>query len=239
MGGKGCGRNKTVTLSTIIEGPDGQFGAYIAQPSQPNGAALVVIQEIFGVNQVMRDLADSYAALGYVAIVPDLFWRLEPGIDITDKTPQEMAQAFDLLRKFNIETGIIDIQATLDFARIKAPKVGVVGYCLGGLMAYLSACQTNTDASVSYYGVSIDQNVAQASNISKPLLLHVASQDAFVSQDAQHVIGELAKTNPAIALHVYQGLDHAFARPGGDHFDAQGAATANARTAEFLKAHLV
>jgi carboxymethylenebutenolidase len=227
-----------MTLSTIIEGPDGHFGAYIARPSEPNGAALVVIQEIFGVNQVMRDLADGYASMGYLTIVPDLFWRIEPGISISDKTPQEMAQAFDLFGKFDIATGIIDIQATLNFARISAPKVGLVGYCLGGLLAYLSACTTDSDASVSYYGVSIEKYAAQATSISQPLLLHVAAQDAFVGKDAQDVIGALARANPAIALHVYQGLDHAFARPGGDHFDVAGASLANARTADFFKAHL-
>ena len=227
-----------MTFSQMIDGPDGQFGAYIAHPVEPNGAALVVIQEIFGVNEVMRDVADFYAARGYVAIVPDLFWRIEPGIDITDKTPEEMAKAFELFGRFNAETGIVDIQATIDFARKSCAKVGTVGYCLGGMLAFLTACQTNVDASVSYYGVSIDTYIDQADKITKPILLHVASEDQFVSKEAQAVISDTAENNPFLDVQIYQGLDHAFARRGGEHFDGAGAELANRRTAEFFARNL-
>jgi carboxymethylenebutenolidase len=228
-----------MTFTTMIDGPDGRFGAYIAQPVVPNGAALVVIQEIFGVNGVMRELADHYATLGYIAIVPDLFWRIEPGISITDKTPEDMARAFELFGQFNVETGILDIQSTIDFARATSPKVGAVGYCLGGLLAYLTACKTDCDASVSYYGVSIDSYAEEASNIAKPLLLHVASEDKFVSGQAQDVISATAATNANMRVFIYQGLDHAFARPGGEHFDQEGAKLANERTARFLRENLL
>ena len=228
-----------MTFTQMIPGPDGNFGVYIARPAIPNGAALVVIQEIFGVNVVMRELADYYASLGYVAIVPDLFWRLEPGINITDKTPEEMTRAFDLFGKFKTDTGIIDIQTTINFARSICPKVGAVGYCLGGLLAYLTAVQTNVDASVSFYGVSIGTQTDEADRIKTPLLLHVASLDQFVSKEAQAVIVSMAAGNGAMELHIYQGLDHAFARPGGEHFDAAGAALANDRTAAFFKANLL
>jgi carboxymethylenebutenolidase len=230
---------REMTFTTMIDGTDGRFGVYIAQPTQPNGAALVVIQEIFGVNTVMRELADHYASLGYVAIVPDLFWRIEPGISITDKTPEDMTKAFDLFGKFNVETGIKDIQSTIDFAREICPKVGAVGYCLGGLLAYLTAAQTNVDASVSFYGVSIDTHADQVAKITKPLMLHVASEDKFVSKDAQAAIANAVAGNKAIALHVYGGLDHAFARPGGEHYDAAGAELANGRTAAFFQANLL
>jgi carboxymethylenebutenolidase len=228
-----------MTFTTMIDSAEGAFGAYVAKPSQPNGAALVVIQEIFGVNEVMRTLADHYAGLGYIAIVPDLFWRIEPGISITDKTPEDMTKAFDLFGTFNVETGIKDIQTTIDYARTLAPKVGSVGYCLGGLLAYLTSCRTNVDASVSFYGVSIDKHADEASKITKPLMLHVASEDKFVSKEAQAVISAIAKDNSAMTLHMYEGLDHAFARPGGEHFDAEGAALANSRTADFFKKNLL
>lgn len=222
----------------MIDGPTGSFGAYIARPSKANGAALVVIQEIFGVNAVMRELADGYAAQGYVAIVPDLFWRIQPGISITDKTPEEMAQAFDYYGKFNVSGGIADIQATINYARTLCPKVGAVGYCLGGLLAYLTACHTDVDAIVSYYGVGIETKTDDAASISKPLLLHVASEDQFVSKEAQAAIGALVHGHSNMTLHVYDGLDHAFARPGGDHYDAAGAKLANDRTATFFGANL-
>jgi carboxymethylenebutenolidase len=228
-----------MSFSAMIDGPDGAFGAYISKPAVPNGAALVVIQEIFGVNDVMRELADSYAAQGYLAIVPDLFWRIEPGISITDKTPEDMTRAFDLFGKFNVDNGIADIQTTLDYARTLGSKVGAVGYCLGGLLAYLTACKTDVDASVSYYGVSIEKQVDQASKITKPLLLHVASEDKFVSKEAQSAIEAAASANFLMTMHLYQGLDHAFARPGGEHFDAQGAKLANDRTAAFFSEHLL
>jgi carboxymethylenebutenolidase len=225
-------------FDVMIEGPKGAFGAYIARPSQPNGAALVVIQEIFGVNAVMRELADHYAAQGYLAIAPDLFWRISPGISITDKTPEDMAKAFDYYGKFDIAGGIEDIQATLNYARTHCAKVGAVGYCLGGLLAYLTACKTDVDASVSYYGVGIDQQADSASGIKRPLLLHVASEDKFVSKEAQAVIADIASGTSLMSLHIYEGLDHAFARPAGEHFDASGAKLANDRTVAFFQANL-
>jgi carboxymethylenebutenolidase len=228
-----------MTLTQTISGPDGSFGAYIAHPNTPNGAALVVIQEIFGVNAAMRELADHYATLGYVAIVPDLFWRIEVGVNISDKTPEDMSKAFDLFGKFKTDTGIIDIQATIDFARTLCPKVGAVGYCLGGLMAFFTAAMTDVDASVSFYGVSIELNSEKATEISRPFLMHVASEDKFVSKDAQKVISHMAAKNTLIELHIYNGLDHAFARPGGEHFDATGAILANQRTASFFEVSLL
>ena len=228
-----------MTFAHNIAGPDGQFGAYLAKPERTNGAALIVIQEIFGVNQVMRDLADHYASLGYIAIVPDLFWRIEPGINITDQTPEEMSKAFELFGKFNIETGLVDLKATIEYARTLSSKVGAVGYCLGGLLAFLTACHTDIDASVSYYGVSIDAHADKASKITKPVMLHVASEDQFVGKEAQSVMTTMAAAQPAIHLHVYPNLDHAFARVGGEHFDAQGAALANQRTAEFFEQSLL
>jgi carboxymethylenebutenolidase len=228
-----------MSFSVMIDGPKGAFGTYVAKPTAPNGAALVVIQEIFGVNAVMRELADHYAAQGYFAIVPDLFWRIEPGISITDKTAEDMALAFDYYSKFDVAGGIEDIQASLTYVRTQCAKVGAVGYCLGGLLAYLTACHTDVDASVSFYGVGIDGMADRAAGIKKPLLMHVASEDQFVSKDAQVVIGQIAAGNSLIDLHVYEGLDHAFARPGGEHFDAEGAKLANDRTSAFFKAHLV
>jgi carboxymethylenebutenolidase len=141
---------------TDIKGKDGTFRAYVAKPSGPPKGAVVVIQEIFGVNAVMRHKADWLAGEGFWALAPDLFWRLQPGIDITDKTDAEWAQAMDYMKRFDAPKGVEDIQATISAARgWGAKKVGAVGYCLGGLLAYLSACRTDSDASVGYYGVNI------------------------------------------------------------------------------------
>jgi carboxymethylenebutenolidase len=221
----------------VINGPAGSFSAYAAHPEKPNGATIIVIQEIFGVNDFVRAIADDYASRGYAAIAPDLFWRIEPGVNITDKSEAEWKKAFDLYSKFNVDGGIEDIQATITHARQMLPanqKVGAVGYCLGGLLAFLTATRTDVDASVGYYGVGIDACLAESSSIKRSLLLHIAEEDGFVAKPAQRAIFDALGTNPNVTLHSYAGVDHAFARMGGEHFDQTAADLANGRTAAFF-----
>jgi len=224
-----------------IAGPDGSFGGYLASPSTGRGPGVVVIQEIFGVNKVMRDIADGLAARGYFALAPDLFWRIEAGVQLTDKSDAEWKRAFDLMTKFEPDMGIKDIQATIAHLRGlpgASGKVGAVGYCLGGLLAYLTAARTDTDASVGYYGVNIDQKLDEAKGIKKPLMLHVAAKDQFVKPDAQKKIIDALSKNPHVTIHIYPEMDHAFAREGGAHYDKACADLANGRTSTFFKQHL-
>jgi carboxymethylenebutenolidase len=224
-----------------VNGPDGKFSAYLAQPSTHKGPGVVVIQEIFGVNQFVRGVCNEYAAQGYFAIAPDLFWRIEPNVQITDKSEAEWKKAFDLYQKFNVDTGIKDIQATITHLRGvpgAGPKIGAVGYCLGGLLAYLTATRTNVDAAVGYYGVSIETHLAEKDKIKKPLLLHIAAKDQFVPPAAQAQIVDAFKDHALVAPHVYPKVDHAFARIGGQHFDQEAADLANKRTAEFFRTNL-
>ena len=224
-----------------IKTPDGDFSAYVARPAAASAPAVVVIQEIFGVNAVMRETADWLASEGYLAICPDLFWRIEPGIDITDKSKAEWDRAFELFGLFDAEKGVADIAATIDAIRKDAGcsgKVGAVGYCLGGKMAYLTAARTDVDAAVSYYGVGLDALTGEAGSIRKPLLMHIAGEDGFVPKEAQAAIHAALDGNPLITIHDYPGRDHAFARQGGEHYDAADAGTANARTLAFFKANL-
>jgi carboxymethylenebutenolidase len=226
-----------ITLSS----PDGKFGAYLAQPASNKGPGIVVIQEIFGVNQVMRAICDGLAAQGYFALAPDLFWRMEPNIQITDKSEAEWKKAFELYQKFNVETGVKDIQLAITHLRGvpgAGPKVGAVGYCLGGLLAYLTAARTNVDAAVGYYGVSIDQHLNEKDKIKKPVVLHIAEKDQFVPAAAQTQIIDAFKGHASVTTHRYAGVDHAFARVGGQHYDRAAADLANQRTAEFFKTHL-
>ena len=217
-----------VTVTT----PDGEFMAYQAG----SGPALVVIQEIFGVNQVMRDLCEDFAAQGYTAICPDLFWRMEPGVQLTDKTEEEWEQAFDYMQRFDIDAGVKDIAHTLDYARRQSGgKAGAIGYCLGGLLAYLTACRTDADAVVGYYGVNIDKYLDEASKIERPLVLHIAGEDRFVDKDQQRKVMDGLGDNPHVTLFHYPEQDHAFAREGGEHFDPEAAETANARSRKFLQ----
>ncbi|MFN4310118.1 MAG: dienelactone hydrolase family protein [Ferrovibrio sp.] len=219
----------------------GRFTGYLAEPAGGKGPGILVIQEIFGVNKVMRDICDGLAAQGYIALCPDLFWRQEPGVDITDKTKAEWDKAFALFGGFNLDKGIEDLKASLSVLR-KLPgcngKVGTVGYCLGGRLAYLMACRSDVDAAVGYYGVMLQDHLAEAKNIKKPLLLHCATEDKFVPKDAQAKIAAELKNYPLVTRLDYQGNDHAFARVGGEHYDKAAADLANSRTAEFFKKHL-
>ncbi|WP_297507086.1 dienelactone hydrolase family protein [uncultured Caulobacter sp.] len=227
--------SETLTITT----PDGAFSAYVARPPASAAApAIVVIQEIFGVNKVMRDICDGLAAQGYVAVCPDLFWRIEPGIDITDQSEAEWKRAFELFNAFDVDAGVSDIAATIAAVR-QLPgvngKVGAVGYCLGGLLAFLTATRTDVDASVSYYGVGLEQRVGEAEKLNKPLLMHIAEKDQFVPPEARQVILNALKDHPQIELHTYADRDHAFAREGGAHYDAADAAKANGRTLAFFQ----
>jgi carboxymethylenebutenolidase len=226
-----------ITLSS----PDGKFGGYLAQPTSNKGPGIVVIQEIFGVNQVMRDICDGLAAQGYFALAPDLFWRMEPNIQITDKSEAEWKKAFELYQRFNVEMGVKDIQLAITHLRGvpgAGPKVGAVGYCLGGLLAYLTSARTNVDAAVGYYGVGIEQVLNEKDKIKKPLLLHIAEKDQFVPPAAQTQIIDALTGHPCVTTHRYSGVDHAFARTGGQHYDKAAADLANERTADFFRLHL-
>lgn len=226
-----------ITIATA----DGSFGGYLASPSAGRGPGIVVIQEIFGVNGFVRAIAEGFAARGFFALAPDLFWRLEPNIQLTDKTDAEWKRAFDLMGRFDIDAGVKDIQATISHLR-QVPgctgKVGTVGYCLGGLLAYLSATRTDSDASVGYYGVNIDKMISEAKTIRHPLLLHIAASDEYVNAEAQKQIVAGLSGNSFATTYTYPNMNHAFARMGGAHYDQANAELANGRTATFFRQHL-
>ncbi len=219
----------------------GSFGAYLASLASGSGPGVVVIQEIFGVNRVMRDICDRFAAAGYIACSPDLFWRQEPGVQLTDKTDEEWTKAFAYLQGFDFEKGMGDIAAAIGHLRGIdgcTGKVGTVGYCMGGSLAYMSACFTDSDASVGYYPVQIEGNMDKAAGASNPAMLHIAAADEYCPPEAQKTIRDALADNALFTVHIYPGVDHAFARIGGAHFDRAAADLANGRTAEFFKTHL-
>ena len=219
-----------------IRTPDGEMSAYLARPAAAKAPAVVVLQEIFGVNQVMRDITDGLAGQGYLAICPDLFWRIEPGIDITDQSEAEWKRAFELFNAFDVDKGVRDIQSTIETIRLNdacTGKVGAVGFCLGGLLAYLTATRTDADAAVAYYGVGIENRTAEAGKLHTPLMLHIAEEDGFVPKPAQEAI--VKALSGKAEIHTYPGRDHAFARMGGEHYDAADAAKAGQRSLVFFK----
>ena len=218
---------------------DGTFSAYVARPALASAPAVVVIQEIFGVNQVMRDITDGLAGQGYLAICPDLFWRIEPGIDITDRSEAEWKRAFELFNAFDVDAGVGDIAATIAHIRKDSGcsgKVGAVGFCLGGQLAFLTATRTDVDAAVGYYGVGIENRLSET--VQRPLMLHIAEEDQFVPMPAQAAIVAALAGKPRVEIHTYPGRDHAFARPGGDHYHEADAMTAGLRSLDFFKRNL-
>lgn len=218
----------------------GSFQAYLSLPPSGKGPGLVIAQEIFGVNQTMRDAADAYAAEGYVVLVPDLFWRQEPGVQL-GYTPADWQRAFGYYQGFSEDKGVEDIQASLNALRARPECVrqaGVLGFCLGGKLAYLAACRTDAAVSVSYYGVGIEKALDEAAHIKGHLVLHIAENDQFCPPEARSAIVAAMSGRADTELYVYPGVDHAFARVGGEHFDAASAAAANERSMAALKSQL-
>ncbi len=226
---------------TVEAGDGGGFMAYVAEAVTGSGPGVLVIQEIFGVNAVMRGICDDVAGQGYLAVCPDLFWRQEPGIQITDQSEAEWQRAFELYQGFDEAKGVDDLKATLAAMRgLEGCSGGVasMGYCLGGKLAYLMATRSDAECNVSYYGVGIDAALDEAGDIRRPLLLHIAEEDGFVDKAAQAKIKSGLADQPLVTIHSYPGVDHAFARTNGVNWNEPAARLANDRTAAFLRNHL-
>jgi carboxymethylenebutenolidase len=222
-----------------LEG-DGTFDAYVAKPEEDATAAIIVIQEIFGVNEGIRRKCDSWAKAGYVAYAPDLFWREKPHVDLDADVPEDFQAAIGHMQKLNQDQAIRDIEATIRAARAAGGggKVGLVGYCLGGRLAFMAACRTDGDAFVAYYGVGIDGLLGEQHAIGKPTLLHIPTNDGFVPAEAQAAMHAGLDDNRHLTLHDYDGLDHGFAAEMGNRRDEAAAQLADKRTADFFAEHL-
>lgn len=226
---------------TITAKDGGTFGAYVAWPDITPAPVVILIQEIFGINHEMREKCEDLAAQGYIAICPDLFWRIEPGIDLTDRVPEQLERAFRLFGEFDQEQGLKDLEATLSHIRgMKecSSRVACVGYCLGGKLAWMMAARTEIDAAVSYYGVGLGSLLGEADKIEEPLLLHIAGEDEFVPKEEQEKIQAAMLEHPTAQVYVYPGMQHAFARGEGLHYNEDAATLAASRTLAFLGAYL-
>jgi carboxymethylenebutenolidase len=229
----------TTKIATLAG--DGEFTAYRATPAGTPKAAIVVIQEIFGVNAGIRRKCDTLAEAGYLAIAPDLFWRLEPGIELDPDIKPEFDRALELMGQFDQDKGIADIEATIRAARAELgddAKVGVVGYCLGGRLAFMTAARTDVDASVGYYGVGIDGLLGEKHAIAHPVLLHVPEEDHFVDKDAQAAMHAGLDDHPKVTIYDYAGEDHGFATEFGERRSDASAKLADERTAKFFAENL-
>ena len=228
------------TLMMDAADGSGSFSGYLALPPGGRGPGLVIAQEIFGVNKPMRDIADAFAARGYVVLVPDLFWRLEPNVEL-GYTPEDWQKAFGYFQKFNVDTGVDDIQtaiATLREQAFVSTHVGVMGFCLGGKLAYLSACRTDADVAIAYYGVGIEDALDEARHLRCPLVLHIAQLDKYCDQAAQDKISRGLAHRDDVQVWLYPDADHAFARPGGEHYHPPSADLALERSLNALQSAL-
>ena len=225
----------TITIDTL-DGSD-HFCAYCAEPAGPPRAAIVVIQEIFGVNAGIRRKCDRLAEDGYLAIAPDLFWRLEPDVELDPDVPEQFQQAIALMGRFDQDLGGRDIEATIRAARARlgpGGKVGAVGYCLGGRLAFKTATRTDVNASVCYYGVGIDGLLSEKHAIAHPVVLHVPEEDHFVDKAAQQRMHDGLDDHPKVTIHDYPGQDHGFATEFGMRRSDAAAKLADERTARFF-----
>ncbi|NYE25172.1 dienelactone hydrolase family protein [Pigmentiphaga litoralis] len=213
------------------------FRAYLAVPASGSGPGVVLCQEIFGINESMREVADYYAEEGYVVLAPDLFWRIEPGIEL-GYDEASWQRAFELYKAFEVDLGMKDIATTVAALRDLPEctgKVGALGFCLGGTLSYLAATRCGVDAAISYYGVGIDAYLGEANAIACPTVLHVAGKDAFCPPDAQERIRAAFADSERVRVYDYADVDHAFARTGGDHYDKASALMAHQRSIELLR----
>lgn len=224
-------------ISIPAKDGSGEFRAYLALPASGKGPGIVLAQEIFGINEFVRATADYYAEEGYVVLAPDLFWRQQPNVDL-GYSPEEWQQAFGLYQGFNPDLGVADIDAALAVLRARPEfegKAGVLGYCLGGKLAYLAACRCDVDVAVGYYGVGIEEKLDEAANIRGSLVLHFAEHDQFCPPPARAAIFEALGARAGVELYLYPGVDHAFARPASEHYHKPSALVAHERSVAAMR----
>jgi carboxymethylenebutenolidase len=231
-----------MTTNTHIPTFDGtgSIPAYVLEPKTAAKGAIIVQQEIFGVDAGVRKKCQDWADRGYLAIAPDSFWRQQPGVELDADVPEQFNEAVGYMMKHDFDLGIEDIEAVIRWARNDrgVSKVGLVGFCMGGRIAYMASARTDIDASVGYYGVMIDQMLGEKHAIAKPLMLHIPTADHFVSPEAQRAIHEGLDDHPKVTLYDYEGLDHGFAAEIGSRRDDAAAQLADKRTAAFFGEHL-
>jgi carboxymethylenebutenolidase len=225
----------------VIGSADGTFGAYISRPGKLPAPAVVVLHELFGVNADIRATCDELAAQGFIAIAPDLFWRQEAGVDLGVTSEADWQHGLRLYMAFDRDTGARDVMETVRTAvdlRESTGKVALLGYCLGGLMVFLTAARYEVDAAVAYHGGETEKYLGEVGGLEAPLLMHLAEEDEFISKAAQAEIKAALAGKANAKVYSYPGQHHAFARHNGMHYNAAAAVLANRRTSEFLHRQL-
>jgi carboxymethylenebutenolidase len=229
--------SKSIEITTA----EGAFAAYVSRPDRDQAPVVVVLHEVFGVNDDIRQTCDVLALQGFIAVAPELFWRQQRGVDLSVTNEADWKEGLALYTAYDRDEGVSDVEATVKAARLlpgSTGKVAVLGYCLGGLMAYLTAARSDVDASVVFHGGDTERYLDEARAIKAPLLMHLAEEDEFISKEAQVEITKAFRDSPNATIYTYPGCHHAFSRHGGAHYDAAAAEIANERTWDFLNKKL-
>lgn len=228
--------NSPVQTSWVdIPGDAGPFGGYLALPPGGRGPGLMLLQEIFGVNPHIRAVAEQYALAGFVVLAPDLFWRDATRVEL-GYVGADHERAYALMRNIQADTVVADLQATLAALRARPEftgKVGALGYCMGGRLAYTAAAKLPLDAAVAYYGGGIQNQLDLATNVACPMQFHYAEQDTHIPLDAVAAVKAAMAGKPA-EFHVYPGAQHGFNCWARASHHAGSAALAHGRTLGFL-----
>lgn len=224
-----------------VASPDGSFEAYLSRSAPPGRPAIVVLHEVFGVNVDLRLTCDELASAGFTAICPELFWRQADHVDLSVRDPVDWEKGLALYRAFDVDAGVRDVEATVAAARTlpgASGRVGVMGFCLGGLLSFLTVARTQVDSAVAFHGARTEEFLEEVADIDAPLQMHLAGEDEFMTKDAQRRIATALSSNPRCELFSYPGCRHAFSRHGGMHFDADAARQSRIRTLEFFNRSL-
>src|SRR6202046_3749684 len=225
-----------------VKGQGGTFSAYITRPKTSPASAVVVLQELFGVNADIRKHCDELAEQGYLAVAPDLYWRQEPGVDLNVTSQADWDHGLRLYGAYDRDKGVKDIKDTVDAVRNLPEcngKVAILGYCLGALMVFLTSVrQRGIDAAVAYHGGDTEKYLGEINGLNTPLLMHLAEEDEFISKAAQAAIKAALANKPNTTVYSYPGQSHAFSRHNGAHYNAEAAALAHERTYAFLNRQL-
>jgi len=224
-----------------INGHNGEFGAHIIIPNALPAPAVVILHEVFGVNADIRQTCDEIADQGFIAIAPEMYWREEKNVNLSVRSEADWQHGLRLNQAFDRDAGARDIRDTVLVAA-KLPrctgKVAVLGYCIGGLMTFLTSARFGADAAVVYHGGDTEKYLDEAPRVDAPLLMHLGEEDEFISKDAQAQIKAAFAKKPNATIFSYPGQYHAFSRHNGTHYNAEAAALAHERTYEFLDQHL-
>ncbi len=223
-----------------IKSHDGKlFDALYEKAADNNAPAIVLVQEIFGINHAMKEAARMWTKNGFHVVCPDLFWRQQPNVVLEPQMPGHFEKALALMQGMDPQLALADIGSMLDWLKstLGHDRVVVLGYCLGGRLSIQAAMAHPFRCAVSYYGVGLEEVLLTATSATPPSLLHIAGRDQFVPPPARSKILECVKTLPQFEAYIYEECDHAFAREDGDSFVADAAALAEKRSLTFMARH--